>query len=91
MQKNGSWFLHVYLTKVGVSPNPADDNYYNDSVVYQKKCKYINCHGNMIVMVIVLTSYRRRRVNNKVNLLTGESDGPATPLAVSVGVAKSHF
>jgi len=80
VQNNGSWFLHVYLTKAGASPNPFDDYYHNDSVVYQRKCKFCYYGDVTIVMAIVLTTYRRRRINNKVNLLTGESDDSTTSL-----------
>ena len=76
VQNNGSWYLHVYVTKQGISPNPNDDNYHNNSVVYQRKCKCGCCHGNdlIVTVVTVLTSYKKRRINNKINLLTGTSE-----------------
>ena len=64
------------MTKQGISPNPNDESYHNDSVVYQRKRKWDYSHGDDVVvtMAAVLTSYKRRRINNKINLLTGTSE-----------------
>ena len=89
VQNNGSWYLHVYLTKQGISPNPDEDSYHNNSVVYQRKCKCYCCYSDGVTLLpwlqcCRLNAYKRRRINNKVNLLTGTSEVMPPPVSVAM-------
>ncbi|XP_062502991.1 putative lipid scramblase CLPTM1 [Corticium candelabrum] len=59
VKRNGSLYVHVFLTKSGVSPDPTDESYERLAVVHSKKR---------------LNIYKRRRVHKTANLLTGEAD-----------------
>ncbi|XP_046847536.1 cleft lip and palate transmembrane protein 1 homolog [Xenia sp. Carnegie-2017] len=59
VQNNGSLYLHAFITKSGVSPDPNSNNHKEQDVVGSTK---------------LMTVYRKRRIHRTKNLLTGEAD-----------------
>lgn len=59
VQHNGTWHIHIFLVKFGYPLDPEDENYSLQAVAYQHK---------------LLNRYRKRRIHNTANLITGESD-----------------
>ncbi|XP_063426507.1 putative lipid scramblase CLPTM1 [Mytilus trossulus] len=60
VQNNGSIYLHVYFVKEGKSPNPKD------------KLKYLKRYT--VYNTKRLNKFKKRKFQNTVNLLTGETD-----------------
>ena len=59
------------------------------TVVYQRKCKCYCCYGDGVTLLPWLqcwhlNAYKRRRINNKVNLLTGTSEVTPPPVSVAM-------
>uniref|UniRef100_A0A1I8FTN5 Cleft lip and palate associated transmembrane protein 1 n=1 Tax=Macrostomum lignano TaxID=282301 RepID=A0A1I8FTN5_9PLAT len=61
VMKNGSLYIHTFVVRPGNSPDPSSR--YHDK-------RYTMHSGRM------LTKYKRRRVSNTQNLITGSTEGP---------------
>ncbi|XP_064624010.1 putative lipid scramblase CLPTM1 [Lineus longissimus] len=59
VQNNGSIYLHLYLTKMGRSPDPKDKTYLKRMMVYKKR---------------QLNKYKKKKYHTMVNLLTGKTE-----------------
>lgn len=60
LQNNGSIYIHVYVTRFGMSPNPADvDSYAGDDVGHISR---------------LLNKFKKIRYQKTHNLLTGQTD-----------------
>ncbi|KAK3746119.1 hypothetical protein QZH41_008822 [Actinostola sp. cb2023] len=60
LMNNGSLYAHVYITRPNRSPNPKSPKYKRLDVVNRTK---------------QLTVFKKQRISNTVNLLTGQTDG----------------
>lgn len=68
VQQNGSWYIHAFCVKSGFSLDPSDEeDYSSNAVAYSMKA---------------MNRYRKRRVHNTANLITGEAE--VAPGAIQV-------
>lgn len=45
VQQNGTWYLHVFIAKMGYTLDSDDKNYKEQAITYQSMCKN-GCHYN---------------------------------------------
>lgn len=71
LKKNGSIYLHVYITKSGKSPNPKASKgiYASDYMSYSRK---------------MLNKFKKIKYQKRHNLLTGESTASKEEIAVCI-------
>lgn len=76
-QNNGSIYIHVFVTKSGMSPNPADlESYAGDEISHSSR---------------ILNKFKKIRYEKTHNLLTGQTEKIADVHSEKVSEATSHW
>lgn len=76
-QNNGSIYIHVFVTKIGRSPNPADVEFFaGDEISHSSR---------------LLNKFKKIRHHKTHNLLTGQSDTKADEQSEITLEAMSHW
>eukprot|EP00731_Ephydatia_muelleri_P027384 Em0019g257a len=70
VQQNGSWYIHVFCVKSGFSLDPNDEDYSPNAMAHSMK---------------PMNKYRKRRVHNTANLITGQAEVAPGALKVPRG------
>lgn len=70
VQQNGTWYIHVVLSERGFTLDRADEDYSPQAVIYKST---------------MFNKYRKRRIHNTANLLTGLADVAPGSVKVAQG------